>query len=91
MLHKSWKALHAVPDNNLAEKLCNALMTTLGEASLSSDLERELLPHFSPALGVKRSGQMYTIWTENPNEAHVSVILVSHEFKLSLCGRAAAY
>ena len=82
MLHKSWKALHAVPDNNLAEKLCNALMTTLGEASLSSDSERIVLPYFSPALGVmKASGEMSDAWTRNPSEAHVSVILVSHEFK----------
>jgi hypothetical protein len=70
---------------------CSLLRTTLGEASLSSESERDLLQCFSPTLSVDRiHGTVIPIWAENPNEVHVSVILVLHEFSLSLCGTGRA-
>ena len=72
-LDDEWKARHAVCDNDLANKLCDALRTTLGEMYVTEDSRSSMLRWFLPALlGGRRVDRM---WTKNPNEAHVSVIL----------------
>jgi len=84
-----WRAVHAVRDDNLAEKLCDALKTTLGQTSLTKGLKHSLLPCFLSTSG--SGGLVGSSWEDNPNESHVSVILVPCGFKLNLRGRARCY
>jgi hypothetical protein len=89
LLDYQWKARHAVRDNDLADKLCEALRTTLGEMTVTVDSRSSMLQWFLPTL---LGGRMVDRrWTKNPSEAHVSVILLPHEFKLSLWDRARRY
>jgi hypothetical protein len=46
LLNNKWKALHAVHDNDLANKLCDALRTTLSETLLTGPSTHSLLRHF---------------------------------------------
>ena len=91
LLDSQWKACHAVRDNDLANKLCGSLKTTLGEMTVTEDSRNVLLRWFLPALlGGRRVDQD---WLENSSEAQVSIILLPRprEFKLSFWGRANHY
>jgi hypothetical protein len=91
LLNNQWKAMHVVCDNNLAEKLCDALKTILVETPLTECSKHFLLQVFTPTLLVDEEGMVDRMCLKNPNEAQVSVILLSCEFKLSLWGRATGY
>ena len=88
-LNDEWKALHAVRDNDLANKLCDALRTTLGEMTVTEDSRNVLLWWFLPAL--LGGDTVDQDWLKNSSEAQVSVILRPHGFKLILWGRARGY
>ena len=88
LLCREWKALHAVRDNDLATKLCDALRTILAGTPLTEDSRNSLLPLF---LNVGANGVVNRMWLRNLNEAHVSVILIPREFTLSLRDRARCF
>ena len=88
LLEKQWKAVHAVRDNDLAKKLCDALESTLGQTPLTEGSKQYLLRRFLPTLLVDEHDMVDSRWLVNSNEAEVSVILVPREFKLTLWGRA---
>jgi len=90
-LDDEWKARHAVRDNDLARKLCDALKATLGNTRVTEDSRNSLLRVFLPALSMDVEGMKHKAWSNNPSEAQVSVILLPREFKLSLWDRAACY
>jgi hypothetical protein len=90
-LNAEWKALHAVRDNDLANKLCDTLRTTLGEMAVTEATRNILLRCFLPTLAVSEQGMVVQAWSNNPSEAKVSVIQLPREFKLSLWGRAQCY
>ena len=90
-LDDEWKARHAVRDNNLAGKLCDALKATLGNTHVTQDSRNSLLRWFLPALSMDDEGMEENDWSDNPSEAQASVILLPREFKLSLWDRAAYY
>jgi len=82
LVEREWKANHAVRDDTLVQKLCNALKNILGDTLLSADDENQLLSGFSPRvqrLGV--FGQEANDWTRNPSERHVSLFEVQ-QFRL---------
>ena len=84
LLNNKWKALHAVRDNDLANKLCNALRTTFSETLLTGPSTHTLLRHFLPTLLVGEGGLVCQLWSKNPCETHLSVKLAPCEFALSL-------
>ena len=88
-LERQWKASYAVPDNDLAPKLCAALRNILAETPLTEDSENSLRPLFLPTLLVDVDGMPLETWLDNFSEAQVSLILVPCEFTLSLQDRAA--
>jgi len=89
-LDDEWKALHAVRDNDLANKLCDSLRTTLGEMTVTEDSRSSMLRWFLPTLlGGRR--RVDRDWSDNSSEAQVSVRLLPREFKLSFWGRARRY
>ena len=88
-LERQWKAIHAVPDNNLAPKLCAALEDILADTPLTEDSENSLRPLFLPALRADVDGMPDETWLDNFSEAQVSLMLVPCEFTLSLRDRAA--
>jgi len=90
-LERQWKAIHAVPDNNLAPKLCDALRDILAGTPLTEDSKGSLEPLFLPALRSTTGGRQRKMWLGNTNEAEVSLILVPCEFTLSLRDRAAYF
>jgi len=90
-LEDEWKALRAVRDDDLGKKLCDTLETILGDASLNEGSQRSLSPLFLPTLLVPGDGRVNRTWMKNPDEAHVSIILVPREFELSLWVRARGY
>jgi hypothetical protein len=81
--NNKWKALHAVRDNDLTNKLCDALRTTLSDTLLTGPSTHSLLRHFLPTLLVEY-GLVYQLRLKNPCETHLSVILAPCEFALSL-------
>jgi len=83
-LERPWKAMHAVPDNNLAVKLCNTLRDIFGETPLTEDSRNSLLPLFLPALTADADRK----WLTNRDEAKVSIILVPREFTSRLWGQS---
>jgi len=87
-LDDEWKARHAVRDNDLAKKLCDALKATLGETPVTEQSQTALLRWFLPSIREGEDGMVDEDWSNNSSEADVSVILLSREFKLSLWGRA---
>ena len=91
LLDNQWKAHHAVRDNDLANKLCDTLRTTLGEMTVTEDSRNFLLRWFLPTLSVDERGMEEVEWLRNSSEAKVSVILLPREFKLILWGRARCY
>jgi hypothetical protein len=90
-LDGDWKALHAVRDNDLAEKMCEYLKATLGDMPLNEDSQKYLLRSFLPILSMDEEGMRDKDWVNNTSEAKVSVILLPHEFGLSLLDRARGY
>ena len=78
-LDAKWKALHAVRDNNLTNKLCDSLRTTLGEMTVTEESRNFLLRWFLPTLSVDEQGMEEEEWLENSSEAQVSVILLPHD------------
>ena len=93
ILDNQWKARHAVHDNDLADKLCDSLRTTLGHAPVIELSRRCMLGWLLPRILHVGGGRVDRDWTNiNRNQAHVSVTLVLHrEFKLILWGRAGGY
>ena len=73
MLEREWKAGHAVRDDTLVQKLCQALEDILGDIPLASGGEDYLLESFSPKLQLDRRGRKNAEWNANPSEAQVSV------------------
>ncbi|KIM44998.1 hypothetical protein M413DRAFT_17851 [Hebeloma cylindrosporum] len=51
VLEREWKARHAVRDNTLVQKLCQALEDILGTIPLAAGAENYLLASFLPQLG----------------------------------------
>ena len=72
LLEREWKATHAVRDDNLFAKLCNALGNILGDRLLAVDSENYLLASFSPRIQVDERGREEQEWLENPSESQVS-------------------
>ena len=56
MLSREWKAEHAVRDDTLVQKLCQALEDILGDTPISAVVENYLLASFSPRLQVDELG-----------------------------------
>ena len=74
MLEGEWKAGHAVRDDSLVQKLCQALENILGDTTpLASGAEDYLLENFSPQLQLDRRGRRDAEWDRNPSEAQVSI------------------
>ena len=71
-LDDQWKPRHAVRDNDLAKKLCDALKATLGEMPVTEHSRNSLLRWFLPTLFVDEDGMEEGDWSNNPSEAHVS-------------------
>ncbi len=80
LIHNDWKATHAVRDNDLSRKLCDALKSILGETPLMTERSKHsLLRWFLPALleddGDDDADEVIDPrWLKNPSEVHVSVI-----------------
>lgn len=73
LLKIEWKANHAVRDDTLVQKLCNALQDILKDKYLPADAEKYLLASFSPKLQVNEyTGMFKRDWLTNRNEAYVS-------------------
>ena len=72
MLEREWKAGHAVPDDTLVQKLCDALEGILGDTPLKADDENFLLRSFSPRLQFDH-GLEDEEWDMNPSEVQVSI------------------
>ena len=71
-LETKWKATHAMKDDSLIPKLCQALQDILGDMELSAVAENHLRGLFSPQLELhKATGTTEDRWLENPNETHV--------------------
>ena len=70
LLEIEWKAGHAVRDDSLVRKLCQALEDILGDIPLAAGVENHLLSSFSLKLQVDESGKE---WDMNPSEAQVSI------------------
>ena len=73
LLEKEWKALHAVRDDALVQKLCKTLKDILGDTPLVDGAEKRLLARFSPLLEVDEDGDQDVGWNKNPSEARVSI------------------
>lgn len=72
LLEHEWKALRAVRDNNLDQKLCQSLKDILGDIPLNAGGEKYLLERFSPQLQVDSRGIEDDDWNVNSSEAQVS-------------------
>lgn len=75
LLKIEWKAKHAVRDDTLVQKLCDALQDILKDKYLPADAEKYLLASFSPKLQVNEytgTRMFKRDWLTNRNEAHVS-------------------
>lgn len=73
MLEREWKAGHAVRDDTLVQKLCQALKDILGDTPLASGAEEYLLERFSPQLQSDGRGRKDAEWNVNPSEAQASI------------------
>ena len=73
MLERVWKAVHAVRDDTLVQKLCQALEDILGATALAAGAENYLLASFSPQLQVDERGRENEEWNMNPSEVQVSI------------------
>ena len=72
LLESKWKAKHAVRDNTLVQKLCQALKDILGNTHITAATEKNLLASFSPRLQVDEFGTDEE-WYTNPSEAQASI------------------
>ena len=89
LLDNQWKARHAVRDNDLANKLCDSLRTTLGHAPVTERSRSFMLRCLLPEILHVGGGMVDQNWVNiNRNQAHVSATLLHREFKLILWGRA---
>ena len=73
LLESRWKAKHAVRDNTLVQKLCQALKDILGNTKISAAAERGLLESFSLRLQLDSFGRERRVWLTNPIEAQVNI------------------
>ena len=73
LLEIEWKAGHAVRDDSLVRKLCQALEDILGDIPLAAGVENHLLSSFSLKLQVDERGRENEEWDMNPSEAQVSI------------------
>ena len=73
LLQREWKAEHAVRDDTLVQKLCQALKNILEAIPLAAGAENYLLASFSPQLQVDERGRVNEEWDMNPSEAQVSI------------------
>ena len=73
LLEREWKARHAVRDDALVKKLCQALEDILGDTPLAAGAENYLLASFTPQLQVDERGRQNREWATNPSEAQVSI------------------
>ena len=73
LLEREWLAGHAVRDDALVQKLCQALDDILGDTSLAAGVEDYLLASFSHQLQVDELGTEDEEWDTNPSEAQVSI------------------
>ncbi len=89
LINDDWKATHAVQDNGLCRKLCDALRTILGETRLTRRSKGSLLRYFLPTLGVDEdTREPQEKWVENPDESHVRVFLVLYAIQVDLLGQS---
>ena len=72
MLEREWNAGHAVRDDTLVQKLCQALKDILGPTPLEADAEHYLLARLSPLLQADELGIVNEEWDMNPS-ARVSI------------------
>jgi hypothetical protein len=73
LLEIEWKAKLAVRDDTLVQKLCDTLQDILGDAPLTEPGKDYLLASLSPRIQFDERGGEDRGWSNNPNEAHVSV------------------
>ena len=73
MLESEWKAEHAIRDDTLVQKLCQALEDILGDTPLVAGADKYLLKSFSPQLQVDERGRENRGWKKNPSEVQVSI------------------
>ena len=73
LIDGEWRAMHAVRDTNLFQKLCDALRNILGDTDLTEDGRNYLLMSFLPRIQLDDRGQDDSEWDENPSESQVSV------------------
>ena len=73
MLEREWKAGHAVRDDTLVQKLCQALEDILEDTPLEAGAENYLLEKFSHQLKVDERGTENEAWDMNPSETQVSI------------------
>jgi hypothetical protein len=71
LLEREWKAKHAVRDDTLVQKLCDALEDVLVDAPLEA--EDYLLASFSPKVQFDERGGEDRDWSTNSSEAQVIV------------------
>jgi hypothetical protein len=69
-----------VRDNALVQRLCRSLENILGDTPLDAKYESYFLERFSPRLEVDPNGREVMLWTSNPSESQVSVLLKSQIF-----------
>ena len=73
MLEREWKAKHAIRDDTVVQKLCQALKNILGDTPLVAGADNYLLKSFSPQLQVDEFGTENEEWDTNPSEVQVSI------------------
>ena len=73
MLEREWKAKHAIRDDTLVQKLCQALENILWDTPLVAGADNYLLKKFSPQLQVDEFGTENEEWDRNPSEVQVSI------------------
>jgi hypothetical protein len=73
LLEIEWKAKLAVRDDTLVQKLCDTLQDILEDALLTESGKDYLLASFLPRIQIDERGREDEDWSNNPNEAHVSV------------------
>jgi hypothetical protein len=71
MLESEWKAIYAVRDDGLVQKLCHTLQVILGDGVLAARSKNDLLAYFSPRLQ-DDLGLLDEQWSTNSTKAEVS-------------------
>jgi len=75
LLKKDWKALHAIRDPTLTQKLCHTLENILGDTPLEAEDRSYLLTSFIPMIQVDECGAENRVWSRNPSEVRVSCFI----------------